>query len=301
MVVSEHLVGRADELGSIEGVLAQLDRGQSTALCLMGEPGIGKTRLLAELVERAEARGHLVLAGSASELERDLPFWVFVDALDEYVQSLEPQALTALDADVRAELAQVLPALPALAGDPAAALQNERYRTHRAVRTLLERLAAAKPLVLVLDDIHWADSGSVELLGALLHRPPSAAVLVALAVRPRQVAERLAVALERAHRAGTLTRIELGTLTPGEAQELLGVDGNGAAATALYDECGGNPFYLEQLARSLHRQTSPAASGPELSLAGIEVPGSVAAALAEEVGAADRRSPPRARRCGRRR
>ncbi len=284
MVVSEHLVGRADELGSIEGVLAQLDRGRSTALCLMGEPGIGKTRLLAELVERAEARDHLVLAGSASELERDLPFWVFVDALDEYVQSLEPQALTALDADVRAELAQVLPALPALVGDPAAALQNERYRTHRAVRTLLERLAAAKPLVLVLDDIHWADSGSVELLGALLHRPPSAAVLVALAVRPRQVPERLAVALERAHRTGTLTRIELGTLTPGEAQELLGVVGNGAAATALYDESGGDPFYLEQLARSLHRQTSPAASGPELSLAGIEVPGSVAVALAEEVG-----------------
>ena len=69
------------------------DRGRSAALLLLGEPGIGKTRLLAELAARADARGLLVLAGSASELERDLPFWVFVDALDEYVEGLEPQRL----------------------------------------------------------------------------------------------------------------------------------------------------------------------------------------------------------------
>ena len=186
------------------------------------------------------------------------------------------------------------------------ATRRRRSRTSATARiapfaTLLERLAAAKPLVLVLDDIHWADSGSVELLGALLHRPPAAAVLLALAVRPRQVPERLAVALERAHRAGTLTRIELGTLTPGEAQELLGVVGNGAAATALYDECGGNPFYLEQLARSL----APAA------LARGKRPGAVTRRdrgtrergrrAGRGARAADRRRPPRARRRGRRR
>ena len=64
------------------------------------------------------------------------------------------------------------------------ALQHERYRSHRAVRALLERLAATKPLVLVLDDFHWADSASVELLGALLRRPPAAPVLIAVARRP---------------------------------------------------------------------------------------------------------------------
>ena len=85
-----------------DDALSDLDRGRSGALALVGEPGIGKTRLLAELAARADARGQLVLYGSASELERDLPFWVFVDALDEYVAGLEPRRLEALDDDVRA-------------------------------------------------------------------------------------------------------------------------------------------------------------------------------------------------------
>ena len=82
----ERLVGRAEEMSSLDQVLAELDQGSSAALLLVGEPGIGKTRLLAELAARADARGQLVLSGSASELERDLPFSVFVDALDEYVR-----------------------------------------------------------------------------------------------------------------------------------------------------------------------------------------------------------------------
>src|SRR5512132_642847 len=204
------LVGRADELETLAQVLDELDRGPPAAIELVGEAGIGKTRLLSELAARAELRGHLVLSGSASELERELPFSVFVHALDEYVESLDPSLLSTLDDDVQAELAHVLPSLSALAAGRAVALQHERYRSHRAVRALLEQLAQRRPLVLVLDDFQWADSASVELLGALLRRPPAAAVLIALALRPRQTPERLAAALERAHRAGDLTRIELG-------------------------------------------------------------------------------------------
>ena len=76
-----------------------LDGGSPAAVTIVGEPGIGKTRLLAELAARADARGQLVLAGSASELERDLPFWVFVDALDEYAEGLDPRRLEQLDDD----------------------------------------------------------------------------------------------------------------------------------------------------------------------------------------------------------
>jgi ATP/maltotriose-dependent transcriptional regulator MalT len=279
--IGEQLVGRAEACGVFDDALSELDCGRSAALALVGEPGIGKTRLLAELAGRADARGQLVLYGSASELERDLPFWVFVDALDEYVAGLEPRRLEALDDDIRTELAHVLPSLSRFEPARGAAFQHERYRSHRAVRELLERLTATRPLVLVLDDLHWADSASVELLGALLRRPPAAAVLVALAVRPRQAPERLAAALERAHRAETLLRVEVGALTPGDARELLGEAVDGAAATALYEESGGNPFYLEQLARSLTLERT--ADAPELSPADLEVPPAVAAALAEEL------------------
>ena len=241
---------------------------------LEGEPGIGKTRLLGELGARADSRGWLVLAGSAAELEGELPFAVFVDALDEYLEGLEPHRLDALDDDVLGDLAQVFPAIP---GNGRAA-PGDRYRTHRAVARLLEALATPKPLVLLLDDLHWADAGSCDLLGSLLRRPPGR-VLIALTLRPRQLPERLAAALERANRAGTLQRLALERLNRDEARELLGAD---VDADALYEQSGGNPFYLEQLARSPHAG-EPDVPGAAVSLAGVEVPRAVAAALAEEL------------------
>jgi len=235
-----------------------------------------------ELAARAGARGHLVLSGAASEFENDLPFSVFVDALDEYVAGLEPDRLAVLDVAVQAELAHIFPALSALAGGHQVSPQHERYRSHRAVRALLEHLAQALPLVLVLDDFHWADSASVELLGALLHRPPGAAVLTAVALRPRQTPERLAITLERAHRSAAVTRVDLGALTLDEARQLLGKRFDVARAALLYQESGGNPFYLEQLARSPAR-ASDVASAAEISLTGLDVPAAVAASLAEEL------------------
>src|SRR5256885_3019571 len=241
-LLTDQFVGRAEELGTFDHVLGEVDQGIPSAIALIGEPGIGKTRFLAEFAHSADQTGRLVLAGSASELERDLPFSVFVDALDEYLRGLAPDRLAVLDEDVRAELSHVFPSLSALGTAGGVALQHERYRSHRAVRALLEELAKTRSLVLVLDDVHWADSASVELLGALLRRPPAAGVLIVLAVRPRQLPERLSAALERAHRAAAMDRIELAALTPVEARELLGGRMDAADVTALYDESGGNPL-----------------------------------------------------------
>ena len=276
------LLGRATEIDSLEGMLDELDHGRPRAVELVGEPGIGKTRLLSELAAEAELRGHLVLPGSASELERELPFSVFVHALDEYAEGLGPDQLSTLGEDVQAELAHVFPSLSGLAGRRAVALQHERYRSHRAVRALLEHLALSRPLVLVLDDIHWADSASVELLGALLRRPPAAPVLTAFALRPRQTPERLGAALERAYRAAALTKVEVSALTPDEARAFLGENVDVAAAAVIYQECGGNPFYLEQLARTLERAAGSGAAR-SVSLTGLEIPPAVAASLNEEL------------------
>jgi ATP/maltotriose-dependent transcriptional regulator MalT len=270
------LVGRAAELAALDEALAGLARGGPGALAVAGEPGIGKTRLLAELAERA-GRERLVLSGSASELERDLPFGSFVDALDEYVRALEPHRLRDLDDESRAEVAHVLPSLPA-AGASGVVLAHERYRIHRAVRRLLTTLATPRPLVLILDDFHWADSGSIELLGMLLRRPPPS-VLLAVGVRPRQMPDRLVAALERAQRVGALRVLALGALTEDDSRQLLaGVDGR--AAGALHRRSGGNPFYLQQLARSLERRHE----APDEAARPLEgVPREVATALVQEI------------------
>ena len=281
-LLTGHFVGRADELGSLERLLDELARGHPGAVEVAGEPGIGKTRLLMEVAARAGARGYLVLSGAASEFENDLPFSVFVDALDEYVAGLEPGWLAVLDGAVQAELAHVFPSLSALARGRQVSPQHERYRSHRAVRALLEHLARTRPLVLVLDDFHWADSASAELLGALLRRQPAAAVLTAVALRPRQTPERLAITLERAHRSAAVARVGLGALTLDEARQLLGERFDAARAALLYQESGGNPFYLEQLARSPMR-APPFTSAPEISLTGLGVPAAVTASLAEEL------------------
>ena len=282
MTVAEHLVGRADELDSFDHLLAALDAGRAAmAVEVVGEPGIGKTRLLMELAGRADARGHLVLSGSASELERDLPFGLFVDALDDYLQGLERDRLVGLDDDIRNGLASVFPSLSPLATSQGEALSHERYRGHRAVREILERLTGVRPLVLLLDDIHWSDSASVDLLGSLLRRPPDAAVLLVLALRPRQVPERLAAALEPARRADSLARLELGALTREQAAELLGSNVDETTAATLYEDSGGNPFYLEQLGRVVSRATSSRIGTSQSSLGDLEVPPLVAAALAE--------------------
>ncbi len=275
MPVATTFVGRTAELAVLDDALARLDDGAAGALEVIGPAGIGKTRLLAELAAKADTRGQLVLTGAGAELEQDLPFWIFVDALDEYVEGLEPRRLERLEPSVRAELAQVLPALAGTPDAPAAAL-HERYRTHRAMRELLEQLAATRPLVLILDDVHWADQASLDLLMALLHRPPAAGVLFTFAARPRQLPERLATALDRARREGRLSCVELTPLSRDEARTLVGAD-----ADALYDETGGNPFFLEQLSRA--PAGAPASAADDVTLAGVHVPPMVAAALTEEL------------------
>src|ERR1700758_5496977 len=115
-LAAEELVGRAGELGAIDAALDGL--GAPRAVAVLGAAGIGKTRLLGALADRADRRGHLVLTGAASELERALPFWVFVDALDNYVRSLDPGRIARLDPRLRERLAHVLPALAAERAGP---------------------------------------------------------------------------------------------------------------------------------------------------------------------------------------
>jgi DNA-binding CsgD family transcriptional regulator len=279
-MLGERLVGRLEELASVDHALDVLDGGRGAALAVVGEPGIGKTRLLRELAVRADRRSFVVLSGSAAELERDLPFWVFVDAIEDFVRSLEPRRLASLDDDVRVELGHVFPALAGQETDGRAGLIHERYRAHGAVRDLLERLTAIKPLVLLLDDVHWADPASVDLLGALWRRPPDAAVLIAVAMRPRQAPPRLWAALERAHHAGGLERVDVAAFSAEESRQFLGADVDTDVAASLYNESGGNPFYLEQLARA----AGPTRVTPrgEASAADVGVPAAVAMALAEE-------------------
>jgi len=270
------LVGREDELAEVDRALERLDSTHLRCLTIEGEPGIGKTRLLAELRRRCEERGHTVLAGVASEFETFVPFGVVTDAFDAYLAAGHDDIAADWPTELRAELGRIFPSLRAEpdAGSPTTG--DERYRAHRAMRDVIERLAADRALVVLLDDVHWADDASLELIQALLRRPPDARALLAMGFRAGQAPERLTAALA----SPVVSRIPLGPLTRQQAAELLSTDPTAPGLTAVYEQGGGNPFYLEQLART------GASGGRAVAATGDgAVPAGIAASVAQEVAA----------------
>jgi ATP/maltotriose-dependent transcriptional regulator MalT len=266
------LVGRSAELEAIERVLGA-GRGGPALLTVAGEPGIGKTRLLTELAARADADRRLVLEGAGAEIAQRSPFAAIADALDDYLASLNPRLLESLKVEERNELARVVPSVAGPEGpDPQA--PGERFRAHRAVRAVLEVLAHRRPVVLVMDDLHWADEATLELLAFLVRRPPAAPVLLALAHRG-SLRHPLGPTLAEAERDGRVEALHPEPLSLHEADELLG--GRTAEDRArLHGESGGNPLYLRELARA-----GAAAGDPRYVV--DEVPVAVSAAIGTEL------------------
>ena len=154
----------------------------------------------------------------------------------------------------------------------------ERHRAYRATRELVERLAVKQPLVLVLDDLHWADAASLELVSHLFRRPPRARVVLAVGFRAGQAGHALDAVMDSALReSDSVHSITLGPLAPADAQALMGIE-DPAEAECLYRRSGGNPFYMLEL-------IAPAVVGNALRSAedGDDVPTAVVAAMVREL------------------
>jgi ATP/maltotriose-dependent transcriptional regulator MalT len=283
--MAAELVGRAAELRGVRQHLRAAHQ-RFRWIQVLGEPGIGKTQFLATIGAIAEESGFLVLAGRGSEQEGELPFGLVVDAVDDYLGGLAQERRRTLAGGFCGELAAVFPSFTSLCDPSPPGLSDERYRTFRAVRGLLDDLARTQPLVLLLDDVHWADEASRQLISFLLRRPSSAGLLLVLAWRPGSAPD-LAPDFAAAARDTPGMRVELGPLDEAEATSLLGRP----VSKEELGVCGGNPFYLLQLARHPQPPNGTGGADPDalLQLTGLPVP--VALAVADEIGAL----PPRAR------
>jgi DNA-binding CsgD family transcriptional regulator len=263
------LVDRDAETAAIAAAVGDVREGEGRAVGVIGDAGLGKSALLDELVERAERAGMLVLRGRAAEHERDVPFGLVVDLLDDHVSTLHPRRIDELGA----ELAGVLPSVAAgrestqrLADD---AGPSERFRYHRALRSLIETLGREKPLAIVLDDLHWADAASLEWVLHLLRRWPRVPLLFAFGLRP---VDPTAALLDAARSAPAFLRLELQPLRREAALTLLADLADGSARDRVIEDAAGNPLFLGELAR--------AARGGSVSL-----PPTLVAAVQLETGA----------------
>ena len=277
------LVGRDDELMALVGALDNLSSGQSSWVQVTGEPGIGKTRLVGELRQLAEERGALVLVGRGAELEMDIPFGVVIDAFDDHLGSLDISRRVELCGRHMGELRRIFPILDAHGrGRKHRASEDGRYPTHRALRLLVSRLADPAPLVLVFDDLHWADSASIELISFLLGHPPDAAVLMVLCWRP---GEAPGLAGDLTARARDLPRAAVGltSLSEDSLAVMLGGDLDGPTLRSVYRASGGNPFYAEALFAVGGRSGPLERFGPTKKVEDGTIPDLVAAAVGHEI------------------
>jgi DNA-binding SARP family transcriptional activator/tetratricopeptide (TPR) repeat protein len=278
------LVGRAHELSELARLWA-IARGDlkgersGRIVVLAGDPGIGKTRLAAELAHNAHQQGACVLAGRAPE-ETLVSYQMFIEALRHYLLNAPAGELQQTAREYGSELARLIPELrrrvPDLPPAPAAEAETDRYRMFEAVVGLLSAISARTPLLLVLDDLQWADRPTLLLLRHLARAPDPSRLLILGAYRSTESAhEGFGQTLADLRRERMVSQIDVGGLTDRETSELVriltGEAPSRALTRALHDETEGNPLFVSEIVRNLAEagvRVSDAGSG-ELQRVGL--------------------------------
>jgi predicted ATPase len=242
-VVCPILVGRAPHLAALDACLDRTATGQRQILLITGEAGIGKSRLVREACARARGRGFGVVQGTCFETDRGLPYAPFLDLLSGVA-----------DADA-AQLANLLQERPPSAN--ASDIDFTRRRISQAFGALFKQLAAAQPVLLVLEDMHWSDEASIELLRILVRELAASPVLLLLTYRSDEVSPALRTLLASLDRTRVAFEIALQPLTLSEIDALLrAVFALDRPARADFlDLIGtlseGNPFFIEEILSAL--------------------------------------------------
>jgi len=285
------LVGRGTELQWLEDVLVRTADGHGGAVFLAGETGIGKTRLAHEALGLARARGFLGLEGRAYPLEGGLAYALILDALGPVLRGLEPIRRARL-AEGLLDLGRLFADLhlsePEALGDPAL----EKTRLFDAVARLLERLARESPVVLFLDDLHWADTASIELLHYLARRSAGQRLLLLGTYREAEVdaARGLRTLISSLRRSGLAEERAVLRLTPAEVADLVrGILGGEVAPellAAVDARSGGVPLFIAALIQASRDSEQITQMGRVWTLASptvTDLPASIRDTIAERL------------------
>src|ERR1700749_1424400 len=251
---SSVLIGRGEQMAALEAAFASVRQGGPSAVLLGGEAGVGKSRLVSDFSRTAASAGARVLTGGCLELGTDgLPFAPFTAVLRDLVHEMGADAVASmLPGRTTRGLARLLPELgePDTGGDPAEA----RARLFEEVLRALEYLTRHSPLVLVIEDAHWADRSSRDLLTFLIGNQRSlSGLLIVVTYRSDELPRTLPLRPLRASRDRIpwVERVEIPRVTRQDTSELavriLGSEPDGDLAEALYHRSEGNPLFIEAL------------------------------------------------------
>ncbi len=265
------LVGRADELARLRDLLAATAAGTAQVVAVLGEGGIGKSRLVGELAGEAARRGVTVLLGRSYESEQILPFGPWVDALRAGRIAEDADLLERLGPTLRSGLARLLPEVGGIA--PAGAT-IDIHQVFESVARLLGQLAGRQPLLVVLEDLHWADEVSTRLAAFIGRRLADRPVLMVATAREDELADAPAFrqALDDLQRGGRLTTLTLHPLSRPDTLTLVRAVARSGAAAAderlgeqAWAASEGNPFVAVETVRA-HAEGAAIAPGHGLAL-----------------------------------
>jgi DNA-binding CsgD family transcriptional regulator len=251
-VSSPSFVGRAEELGLLAAALGRAAAGAPGIVLIAGEAGVGKTRLVDEFAAQAAAEGARVLAGGCIELgEGALPYAPIVEALRSLARGLDLAALRSLAGPAHGLLAGLLPELGD--GQAEAVPGGSQARLFEVLLGLLGRLGQQAPVVLVVEDLHWADRSTRDLLAFLVRNLHAERVLLVATYRSDELHRRHPMRLFRAElaRGGRVQRVDLAPFGREELATLLagitGVPPSAATVDDVLARTEGNAFFAEEL------------------------------------------------------
>jgi DNA-binding SARP family transcriptional activator len=257
-------VGRDAELAELTAGLDEAFAGRGRLFLLVGEPGIGKSRLAEELIARARVRGARVLVGRCWEAGGAPAYWPWVQSLRAYVREVEPNHLRDQLGSGAVDLAQLLPELRELFLDlgepPVLEAESARFRLFEAVTSFLIAVSHARPLVLALDDLHAADEPSLLLLQFLARELGPSRLIVVGACRDVDPtpSDPLTAVLTELAREGTtrILRLDgLEAIDTGRFIELVSGESPGGDLVALiHEETEGNPLFVGEIVRLLAQE-----------------------------------------------
>jgi predicted ATPase/DNA-binding CsgD family transcriptional regulator len=279
-VSSPDFVGRGPELTALLAALDRAAEGRFAAILLAGESGVGKTRLLAALDLAAEARGARVLGGDCVTLaEGELPYAPVRSALRRLVDELAPDEVDALLGPSRDELGRLLPGFDvagSVPAEPAGGVPLAQARLFELLLRMLAQLGRDAPVVLAIEDIHWADPSTLDFLAFLMSNARRERLMLVCSYRTDDVhrGHPLRSFLAEHARRPTVERMELQLFTREELswqlEGILGAQPEAGLVSRLHERTGGNAFFTEELLAASEQGTELPASLRDALLLRIE-------------------------------
>jgi len=249
------IIGRDHELEIVAGRLDATLEGSPTHLLVAGEAGIGKTRMVAETSRLGAERGMRVIAGACANIgDGGVPYGPIVEALRGLSRDLAPDDLAAVVGPSGDDLARLVPALsPTATPDTGGDVEASQARVLEALLGLLQRLSEREPVLLVMEDLHWADPATRDSVAFIVRNLRAERVLLLLTFRSDELHRRhpLMAWLAELERSARVERLDLERLDPTRTNELLtGILGEEPAARLadrIHERSDGNPFFVEEL------------------------------------------------------